>query len=75
MTMSFHAIRAILFASATAASFGGLRLSNSTSHGEAAPAAAPELLNHCGGADHQHTAQGLVARWVITPSRTLPAVE
>ncbi len=37
MTISFHAMRANLFANATAASFGGLRLRRSMSQGDARP--------------------------------------
>src|SRR6267142_1041706 len=37
LTISFQAMRAILLASATAASLGGLRFSSSTSHGEGWP--------------------------------------
>ena len=59
--MSFQAIRAILLASATATSFGGLRLSNATSQGEAAAArCAAQLPDDSRGADHQHAAQGFV---------------
>lgn len=36
-TMSFQAMRAILLASATAASLGGFRLSSSANHREALP--------------------------------------
>ena len=58
-------MRAILLASATAASLGGLRFSRSASQGDGGlslPAfAASHLLDHGGGADHQHAAQGLVA--------------
>ncbi len=35
--MIFQAMRAVLLASATAATLGGLRLSSSTSHGEGLP--------------------------------------
>jgi hypothetical protein len=35
LTIIFHAMRAILLANATAANFGGLRLSSATSQGEA----------------------------------------
>ena len=61
LTISFQAMRAVLLASATAASLGGLRLSSSISQGEACPLARAGLLDHGGGADHQSAAQGLVA--------------
>ena len=61
LTISFQAMRAVLLASATAASLGGLRLSSSTSQGEGWPLSAPHLLDHRGGTDHQDAAQGLVA--------------
>src|SRR5258708_20317947 len=37
MVMIFQAVGGVLLASATAATLGGLRLSNSTSHGEGLP--------------------------------------
>jgi hypothetical protein len=46
--------RAILFASATAASFFGLRASNPKSHGETRPLFGP--LDDRGGAEHEQPA-------------------
>jgi hypothetical protein len=70
----FRAIRAVLLASATAASFGDLRLSSAVSQGDALP-----LRRACWITEVAPTTSTLrnvssPAR-VITPSLTLPAVE
>jgi hypothetical protein len=73
--MIFQAMRAVLLASATAATLGGLRLSSSTSHGEGLP----RLLLACWMqvvAPLTSTARkrSSPAR-VMPPSLCLPAVE
>ena len=67
-------MRAFLLASATAASFGALRLSRSTSQGEGWPGPA-SLAGSPPWRRHQNARKASSPARVMTPSRVLPAVE
>jgi hypothetical protein len=74
VTIIFHAMRAVLLASATAANFGDLRLRSSTSHGDAFPLRRACWITAVAPTTNTLRNPSSPAR-VITPSLTLPAVE
>ena len=73
MTISFHAMRANLFANATAASFGGLRLRRC--QGDARPLQPTACLITAVAPDTSTARKASSPARVMTPSLTLPAVE
>ena len=75
VTISFQAIRAILLANATAASFGGLRLRRSRSHGDARPPQRTACLITAVAPDTNTARKASSPARVMAPSLTLPAVE
>ncbi len=74
LTMSFQAMRAFLFANATAANFGGFRLSRSISQGEPVPRCRTRSRTEVDPTTKTLRSASSPAR-LIPPSRDLPAVE
>ena len=75
LTISFQAMRAVLLASATAASFGGLRLTSAVSQGDGFPCAFLACWITAVAPTTKTPRNASSPARVMTPRRCLPAVE